>query len=204
MIFRVAVGVILLLASGRADALLSEPIDDRIHAHICGGFGGIGMVSEYIQLLERRSWAPSAQLALDVGYSNVFGLELRADRSAGPHRGLTGTTPWLLVAELNPIFALVRPNRGRTFCPFVSVGFGTGAKYLDGMGQGYSKGTVGTIGVDLKLLARYSQVGISAEYRRITYGRFQAGTYVAERPFDANAFTVHVRAGLGVGFRPPW
>jgi hypothetical protein len=110
---------------------------------------------------------------------------------------MTNKAPQILLVKFNPLFA----NGDLKTAWFLVFGVGRNAKYVDKNDDGWKKGDMTVYGLEYDRITRNLELGVSAEYRTVTYGRLDMPAYpAAVPPYKAGFIIVAVHFGIGLGF----
>jgi len=186
-----------------------------LYLHLAGGFGLDYMSSgEMDKLLDPyRGGGIGINLfgGLRVGILNALQLEYRADATwqhnftqSGDETyiEMTNTTPKIYLVKFNPLFWQGDPH----IAWFLVYGVGSDAKYYDEEDSGWKKGDLKIYGLEIEGFAWLTkgisfEAGFSAEYRTVTYNKFDlAGFGSIGSPFKASFVVLALHYGIGFGF----
>ena len=140
-----------------------------------------------------------------VGLMNIFQYEHRIDGSAEHNLydsedeskvEMTHAIPSIDLFKFNPLFWL---GDGE-LSVFLVYGTGRNAKYYDEEDSGWKNGDANIYGVELSVINKFMEAGVSFEYRSITYKTFDLAGYGSiTTPFKSSFFLIGFHVGFGFG-----
>ena len=211
-IWVLALGVgILPLAAQEAEKPASPPAPaPGIYLHITGSLGLDYMscpgINDLVTPLKGGGLGLNLSAGLRLGFRNIVQLEYRLDSSYlhdflepanDANIEMTNKTPTTLLVKFNPLFANSDPKTAW----FLVFGVGRNAKYVDKNDDGWKKGDMTVYGLEYDKITRSLELGVSVEYRTVTYGQLEMPAYpAAVPPYKSSFIVAAVHFGIGLGF----